>query len=319
MAERAKAAPAGERLRLLLLVVPYAIAHPGTSIEELADMFGADPRELEQDIAVLGMTGLPPYGGGDNIDAWVDDGQVFVSMTQVLKRPLAMTRPEGLALYLRATEVLAALPEGEAAALRTARDKIALALGRATADDLRSSVEIAATPEPTAVPTVRAAIADHRAIEIRYYAASSGETTDRRIEPEAVFTANGQWYVVAWDRLREEERIFRADRILSVAPTDEGFTPRGLEGAGRPLYVGGEDDVEVRLLLHAGARWVADYYATSVRVERGEDLEIGFPAGRLEWVERLLLRLGGDASVVAPEALRERARTLAEATLAGYR
>ena len=319
MAERAKAAPAGERLRRLLLVVPYAIAHPGTSIEELADMFGADPRELEQDIAVLGMTGLPPYGGGDNIDAWVDDGQVFVSMTQVLKRPLAMTRPEGLALYLRATEVLAALPEGEAAALRTARDKIALALGRATADDLRSSVEIAATPEPTAVPTVRAAIADHRAIEIRYYAASSGETTDRRIEPEAVFTANGQWYVVAWDRLREEERIFRADRILSVAPTDEGFTPRGLEGAGRPLYVGGEDDVEVRLLLHAGARWVADYYATSVWVERGEDLEIGFPAGRLEWVERLLLRLGGDASVVAPEALRERARTLAEATLAGYR
>ena len=128
-----------------------------------------------------------------------------------------------------------------------------------------------------------------------------------------------QWYVVAWDRLREEERIFRADRILSVAPTDEGFTPRGLEGAGRPLYVGGEDDVEVRLLLHAGARWVADYYATSDRVERGEDLEIGFPAGRLEWVERLLLRLGGDASVVAPEALRERARTLAEATLAGYR
>ena len=112
-----------ERLRRLLLVVPYAIAHPGTSIEELADMFGADPRELEQDIAVLGMTGLPPYGGGDNIDAWVDDGQVFVSMTQVLKRPLAMTRPEGLALYLRATEVLAALPEGEAAALRTARDK----------------------------------------------------------------------------------------------------------------------------------------------------------------------------------------------------
>ena len=319
MAERAKAAPAGERLRRLLLVVPYAIAHPGTSIEELADMFGADPRELEQDIAVLGMTGLPPYGGGDNIDAWVDDGQVFVSMTQVLKRPLAMTRPEGLALYLRATEVLAALPEGEAAALRTAREKIALALGRATADDLRSSVEIAATPEPTAVPTVRAAIADHRAIEIRYYAASSGETTDRRIEPEAVFTANGQWYVVAWDRLREEERIFRADRILSVAPTDEGFTPRGLEGAGRPLYVGGEDDVEVRLLLHAGARWVADYYATSDRVERGEDLEIGFPAGRLEWVERLLLRLGGDASVVAPEALRERARTLAEATLAGYR
>ncbi len=83
------------------------------------------------------------------------------------------------------------------------------------------------------------------------------------IEPEEVFSSLGNWYVVAWDVEADAERLFRADRVIEVAPTGVTFDPRGLEGAGRALYTPTGDDVPVRLRLRPSARWIAEYYATT--------------------------------------------------------
>jgi proteasome accessory factor C len=93
-----------------------------------------------------------------------------------------------------------------------------------------------------------------------------------------------------------------------------------LAGAGRPLYTPTERDVPVRLLLHPGARWVAEYYEVGSALEREDgDLEIVLPASRLEWVERLLLRLGGEAEALDPPVLKDRVRELARRTSERYR
>jgi proteasome accessory factor C len=156
-------------------------------------------------------------------------------------------------------------------------------------------------------------------VEIEYHAVSSGETTVRRIDPEEVFHAIGNWYVAAWDHLSGEERLFRADRIRKASPTRERFEPRGLAGAGRPLYTPTPEDVTVTLRLGPGARWVAEYYATE-RAVPGEDgsLEVELRTSRLEWMARLLLRLGTDASVLAPDVLKDRVRALAGGTRERY-
>ncbi|MFM8944440.1 MAG: helix-turn-helix transcriptional regulator [Actinomycetota bacterium] len=318
MAERGSAVPAGERLRRLLVVVPYAMAHPGSTIDELGTLFGADPADLERDIGILGMTGTPPYGGGDTIDAWVDEGIVSIAMADHLRRPLRITRPEGVALYLRLTEIIGELPDDEGASLRAAAGKVLVALGPHAQAGLTDAVQIARTGAPVHAGPLRDAAAAHETVEIAYHAASTAETSTRRIDPEAVFHLHGAWYVRAWDHLRDEERLFRVDRILALTPTGDRFEPRGLGGAEEALYTAGADDVAVRLLLRPAARWVADYYVVTERVERGDDLEVTFPAGRLDWVERLLLRLGGDARVLAPMGLHERARVLAARTLARY-
>ena len=55
------------------------------------------------------------------------------------------------------------------------------------------------------------------------------------------------------------------------------------------------------LRLGPDARWVAEYYETTEESELDDGrLEVELPAGRLEWLERLLLRLGTDAEVVEP-------------------
>jgi proteasome accessory factor C len=78
--------------------------------------------------------------------------------------------------------------------------------------------------------------------------------------------------------------------------------------------------VPVRLLQAPAARWVADYFVTESARERPEGrLEVVLPARDLEWVVKLVLRLGGEAEVLDPAEVERRLRSTAMETLEAYR
>ena len=308
-----------ERLRRLLAVVPYVVRNPGTRVEDLSRLFAVDERELLADLNLLFMTGLPPYGPGDLVEVDIDDeGRVWLRMADHFSRPVRLTRAEGVALYLRGTELLGVPGLAEAGPLRSALDKIADRLGPETLGELRVEVGDA---EGTAGPlaAVRWAAEARERIEIDHYSAARDAVTTRRIDPEHVFSTLGNWYVVAWDHLADAERMFRVDRIREVRPVGESFHPRGLLGPGRELYTPGAEDRTVRLRLGPGARWVAEYYRIDRAAERDGTLEITLPTKDLAWVAKLLLRLRGQAAVVDPPELADATRALADETLALYR
>lgn len=313
------AARTAERLRRLLAVVPYAVRNPGTPLAELARLFGVSEQDLLADLNLLFMTGLPPYGPGDLVDVQVEDGRVWITMAEHFSRPVRLTRGEGLALWLAATALLGSGPEPEAEALRSALAKLEGALGEEALGALRVELGGGASRSAGALQAVRDAAARRERIEIDHYSAARDEVTTRRIDPEQVFSAIGNWYVVAWDHLTDEERLFRIDRIRDVRPTGEGFRARGLPGAGRPLYEAGGGEARVRLLLSPSARWVAEYYEVERTIRRGEDLEVVLPTKDLAWVAKLLLRLGGAARALDPPELRALVGRLAGEALALYR
>jgi proteasome accessory factor C len=306
-----------ERLRRLLALVPYVVRHPGTSLEELARVFGVNQGDLTTDLNLLFVTGLPPYGPGDLVDVQIEGGKVWISMADHFSRPVRLTRGEALALYLGAAALLGS--EGpEAEALKGALKKLRDVLGVAGLEDLHLEVEKAAGRRGP-LEGVREAAERQERIEIDYYSASRDEATTRRIDPEQVFSAIGNWYVVAWDERSDQERMFRVDRIRDVRLTGETFQPRGLLGQGRPLYDRSAEDVQVGLLLRPGARWVAEYYEVERVTERGDRLEVVLPAKDLAWVAKLVLRLGGEAEVLDPPELRDMALRAAEEALDLYR
>ncbi len=307
-----------ERLRRLLAVVPYVVRYPGTSVEELTRLFDVTEADLLADLNLLFMTGLPPYGPGDLIDVQVEEGRVWIGMAEHFSRPITLTRPEALALYLRGTELLGAPGLPEAQALRSALDKIAQRLGPETLGQLNVEVGEGGT-DPAPLEAVRRAVEAGERIEIDYYSATRDRVTTRSVDPEQLFSAIGNWYVVAWDHSSDAERMFRVDRIRDVRPTGEQFTPRGLAGTPRELYTRSEEDIPVRLQLGPGARWVAEYYEVDQVRERRNGLEVTLPTKDLAWVAKLVLRLGGQARVLAPKALRDMAASVAEETLASYR
>jgi proteasome accessory factor C len=149
---------------------------------------------------------------------------------------------------------------------------------------------------------LRAAAADHRQVELDYYSYGSDEERRRVVDPYAVFSAKGQWYLAAWCHAVDDERLFRVDRIRSATPMDARFDPPA-----RPpdlaVFEPNADDPRVTLELEPGARWVAEQYP----VESVEDLPDGrtrvvLVASRPAWLERLLLRLGPEARVVEGDA-----------------
>ncbi len=318
--ERPRKAKASERLRRLLVIVPYLVRNPGVEVSEVARLFGVNEEDLAQDLDLLFVSGLPPYGPGDLIEVEIEGGRVWVQMADYFARPLRLTRSEALALYLRGTALAAAPGLQEATALTSALEKLAKGLGPETLGELAGRVEAAEGGRPAeTLDALRRAAAEHERLEIEYYATSTAETTVRRIDPEEVFFAIGNWYVVAWDHHSGEERLFRADRIKSVTVSGERFESRGLPGAGRPLYTPTERDLDVRLLLQPAARWVAEYYETASETEREDgSLDVVLPAGRLEWVARLVLRLGDAARILEPHGLKDQVRRLAGRTLDRY-
>ena len=304
----------------MLVIVPYLVQHPGTSLASAAEIFDVPGEQLRRDLDLLFMSGLPPYGPGDLIDVDIDeDGGVWISMADHFDRPLRLTRPEALAVYLRATELLATPGIPDAPALASALAKLRDALGPDTLGDA-AGIEGAVTGSaPAHLDALRAAAADLRRIRIDYTAASTGERSVREVEPEAVFASAGHWYVVAWDVAADGERLFRADRVSAVEETGERFAPRGLEGAGRQLYTAGDQDLAVRLLLRPAARWVAEYYVTDDVVTRTDGtVEATLPARQTGWIAKLLLRLGPDADVLDPPELRAEISQIAAAALDRY-
>jgi proteasome accessory factor C len=249
----------------------------------------------------------------------IQEGRVWITMAEYFARPLRLTRNEALSLYLRGTALSGTPGAPEADALQSALAKLREGLGPETIGRAPDRVEAAEAGRPAeTLELVREAANENARIEIDYLSAA-GDPSVRRIDPEEIFSALGNWYVAAWDHRSDEERLFRVDRIRRVEPTGERFTARGLQGAGRDLYRPTERDVSVRLLLRPEVRWVAEYHRVDGAVEReGGALEVTMPARGLDWAAKLVLRIAPQAKVLDPPELRERVRALARTTRDQY-
>jgi len=303
-----------ERLARILAMVPWVIANPGTTVDEVCRRFGYSRGDLVRDLDLVFVCGLPGYGPGDLMEAYLDGDEVVIDMADYFRRPLALTGVEALTLLASGMAILSA---GTAdAALESGVAKLAAAL---LPDPGVIDVGLADLPE---LGMLRSAAANGAVVRIDYVAISSGKVTEREIEPWRVFSGQGNWYVSAHCRLAGGERIFRVDRIRSASLTGAHFDPPAVAPAAELRYTPGADDVVVRLALGPGAAWVAEYYPVREVERKAGSLIIEFSASDPGTIARLLVRLGDDA-VLLDEAdaplVRAATATLRDRILARYR
>src|SRR4030081_3258285 len=103
-----------ERFRRLLTMVPYMVRHPGVSVSDVRKRFGITRSQLVADLNLLFVCGLPGYGPGDLIEAFVDGSRVWIRLADYFSRPLRLTAAEGLLLYSGARALSAARAGGRA-------------------------------------------------------------------------------------------------------------------------------------------------------------------------------------------------------------
>lgn len=311
----------GRRLGRILLMLPYAIQNPGVSVADLSQRFGVAKKDIIDDLNLVFMCGLPGYGPGDLIDVSIDDDRIYVDMADYFAAPLRLTPGEALSLYAGGV-ALSELPDLENAdSLQRALKKLGAALG---VDGEKAGIGVRFEPAPTQhLATLREALSGRRVVRLEYLSANRSELTTRDVDPWGLIAALGRWYLVAWDRLSDEERMFRLDRMKSATMTDEAanvpddFDPERYKGAFTGEGGAGQVTLEIS---PAAARWFEDYYPTA----SSRDLDDGWREVTLvssgeRWMATLMLRLGKDCRNPQPPSLNDAARGLANAIEAQHR
>jgi proteasome accessory factor C len=304
----------GVRFRRLLAMVTWLASRERVKLHELAEQFDMSEDDVERELMLVSMCGLPPYSPDQLIDVLVVDDMVEARIPDYFHRPRQLTANDALSL-LTAGRTLLAVPGADTnGPLAAALDKLATALGGA---DGGVAVEL---DKPALLDDVQRANDEVAQIDITYYSAARDATSTRTVDPISVFNDAGHWYLEAYCHNTTKVLTFRVDRIEAVTPTGKPSAPPVKAQPRKPVRVApGADTESVTITVGPKGRWVAENYP----VENVDELK----SGRLRitlsiagdaFLERMLLRLGPDVTVNRPPSRKSTMADAAKRILARY-
>ena len=209
--------------RLYALVEELRAVSPrARTARQLAEHFDVSIRTVERDLDALLQAGVPIYatrgpGGGYVLDKTHTLPPVNFTPEEATALAVALARPGASpfagALRSAVRKVVGVMPPADAEKARRLAGRVRLFPHD---NDSRTST----------AQTVEEAILASLVIEIDYED-REGATTSRAVEPMALVAGTGdQWYLVAHCRMRDDQRVFRLDRILGARATGESAPER---------------------------------------------------------------------------------------------
>lgn len=200
-----------------------------------------------------------------------------------------------------------------------------LNLGEA-ADRIRL-LGLAARPMGEHFHVAASATLQRRKLRFRYHSRAKDEQTERTVSPQRIVHYRDNWYLDAWDELRQGLRTFSIDRIRNAVELEERAQDVPAQvldehyASAYGIFAGKANKVATLRFSRERARWVADerWHAQQV----GQFLTDGRYELRLPYRDPKellmdILRHGPELEVVAPEALRAEVRKALEGALARY-
>jgi len=174
------------------------------------------------------------------------------------------------------------------------------------------------TVDPQHLTTLAAACRDSECVRFEYRS-RDGTASRREAEPHALVNLGRRWYLVAWDRRREDWRTFRVDRLDRPAATGVRCAPRALPAENAVAYVqrsiaGAFSRFEARLTVHASADELAGrlpFLGGTLTPIDAQRCEYRTSDDDLEWLALRVAMLGVDVDVHEPPELAEHLRALA--------
>jgi proteasome accessory factor C len=296
---------ASKHLRRLLVMIPWLVARRSATLEEIAKAFHVSVEQAEADVLRASMIRAGDDVPWNYVNVFLDeDGGARADPSPYLTRPPQLSAAQGFALLAAGQAILGDDSEGP---LASALAKLERVLG----DRDLVGVDL---QKPAFLEPVRAAVTDGTQLRITYYAAWRDEETERVIEPRVVYQRHGRWYVLAWCHRAADERRFRIDRIRALEAAGT-FEPAPQDPPA-DVWDPGADAETVVVDIPLWARWVVEAYPVQWE-ERDGRLRVTMRVLGTAWLERLLLKLGAEATVLEPASMRsvgaDAARRLLEA------
>ena len=304
------------RASRLLSILMLLQSRGRVSASALAAELEVSVRTVYRDVDELSASGVP---------VWADRGRLggFQLQPGWRTRVDGLTAPEAQAMFLGGLPGPAAeLGLGEAMA--SAQLKLLAALPDGWREDARrvssrfhvDPIDWYRGPSATDhLPAIAQAVWNEQRIDVRYESWSG--TSSRRLAPLGLVLKAGIWYVVAI--ATKEPRTYRLSNILELVAVDERFTrPKGFDLAAywaastkrfeAELY---RDTAQLRVnarglkVLRGLTQALADAADATLRPDpEGGWVRVTIPMEALEHATGQALRLGADAQVLKPAALR---------------
>ena len=285
-----------DRTARALDLVPYLLEHQGISVAELAQVFGVSEKQINSDLILIHMCGLPGYTPLELIEMYYEDGYVTVSDPQSLNKPRKMNRTEITSLLVSLDLLKSARSDSIAEEVETLKTKL-----RKSLSFENPYVVVANSKHSDLVEQIELAIAKGNALEIVYLSGSKDKSTERLVLPLELYQENSFTYLKAWCQTSEGERTFRLDRFVSFKISD----------ANRISYARNEKLIapqlaNIDLIVSKQARnFIEENRGVIASLVEGEEIQVTLHPIDLDWLARTILGYGSSIRVVGPKQLAE--------------
>jgi len=290
-----------DRLTAILLLLQGGKRSAG----EIAQHFEVSRRTIQRDIDALCEMGIP-------IAAELGTSGGYSLPSDYSLPPLALTLHEALLLRL----ALSSLSQLGETPFKREREsllaKVQTLLPRHESENLnqfqqRLSLDIPSRFYPTPfLDSLLESAREQQWVSVTYR--SERGDSQQTLLPMRVRTEAGLWYCEAYSSERGETRVYRVDRFLDVKAAP---SPPQVEHQASPiLHVHPSfPEVRIRLTARGVLRLEREPYLVS-RLWQQRDgeglLSVRLRPEEYDWLVRIVLSLGTDAKVLAPEELRVR-------------
>lgn len=299
----------------VLTILELLQSHPAMTGAEIARRLEVDLRTVRRYITVLEELGVPIAAdrgrhGGYRLMPGFKLPPLMLNEDEAFALTLGLLAARWLGLASYAHGVTGALAKVERVLPEPVRSRVR-AVEEMVVWDLGGQIGVG--PETGIVLSLSTATQEHYRVQLHYRKADR-EETKRLFDPYGLVCRRDLWYVIGHCHLRDEQRLFRLDRILGVIAQSDAFerpedfdvlaavrTSMGNVPRGFPIEV----VLETNLL--EARRHISANVATLEEIAGGGILLRGY-TDNLDWLARMLARVGCRLEVRQPPELREALR-----------
>jgi predicted DNA-binding transcriptional regulator YafY len=288
-------------------LIPYILENPGISIGKLAKQFSVSEKQVESDLQLIFMCGLPGYTPYELIDLIFEDGVVSIIDPQVLDKPRRFTKSE-LVVIILGLQLLSELSASDATRL----GKLQLLSNKIMKLGGSNSVVIAPSSSKSPyVEVITRAITDKKSLTIQYQSLVKDEISVRSIIPHSLFLMNGNLYLSALDLKAKSDRTFKVELIKDCEIGNE---------ISNEAVTQDSSSLEVVLDVQRVYRNFIERNSSIITAveEQKNSFRVHLKLNNLEWLKRSILSNSPGIKVISPPSLAREMAELAASLLASY-
>jgi proteasome accessory factor C len=288
-------------------LIPYILENPGVSIGKLAKQFSVTEKQIESDLQLVFMCGLPGYTPYELIDLIFEDGVVSIIDPQVLDKPRRFTKSELVVIAL-GLQLLGELSTSDSTRL----SKIKLLSNKIT--QLGGSNSIIFAPSSSKSPFVEVismAITNKKSLTMQYQSLVKDEISIRTVFPHNLYFMNGNLYLSAMDLAAKADRVFKVELIKTCEVGDD-ISSEVVNDNNSTLEVVLEVQKTYKNFIERNSSII-----TAVE-EQKNCFRVHLKLSNLEWLKRSILSNSPGIKVISPSLLAQEVSALATSLLASY-